>query len=240
MKTKFTKSNFNFFPKFALLIAFLITACQSNPDEELYQENELNKELDPNSIEKASGSDRDIKLNFYLGDRGLGNNVGAIETTGWIADKQNQWSEWGGDNNFEDPDWIILQLVTRTNKNLKNLDFRIAIQLSDRGNSGNNSGAVRYTPWASQGGGWSNWATDSNWKDFDAVRFKIETRPYNGLIVEDVRFGIQVTDKGTNTNYSGAAKYTPWLSQGGGSTDYAGDSNFYDPDAIRVKLDIIK
>ena len=131
--------------------------------------------------------------------------------------------------------------MTRTSKNLSNLDFRIAIQLADGGNSGNNSGLVRYTPWASQGGGWSSWATDSNARDFDAVRFKIETREYPGLTVEDVRFGIQLTDGGTSTpSKTGIAKYTPWLTQGGGSSGYAGDSNFYDPDAIRVKLEVIK
>lgn len=233
MKTTFREKYFNYLPKLALFIFVFITSCQSNVDDELY---EPNKEVS----KTASGANRDIKLKFYLGDRGIGNDIGNVEAPGWVADKQNQWSEWGGDSDNYDPDWIVLELLTRTVKNLKNLDFRIAIQLSDGGSSGNGAGRVRYTPWASQGGGWSSWATDSDSYDFDAVRFKIETRPFNGLTVEDVRFGVQLTDNGTNSSHKGVAKYTPWLSQGGGSTGYAGDSDFYDPDAIRVKLDIIR
>ncbi|EZH74836.1 hypothetical protein ATO12_08845 [Aquimarina atlantica] len=234
MKKTMTKRRFNLSSKLVLSIFICLTACQSNLDDEIETSIE-------NNVEKAgTGANRDIKLDFYLGDNGLGNQQGNVESTGWAANKQNQWSEWGGDSNFYDPDWIVLNLITRTSKNLKNLDFRIAIQLSDGGSSGNNAGLVRYTPWASQGGGWSSWATDSNAYDFDAVRFMIQTRPYAGLTVEDVRFGVQLTDGGTSSSKKGIAKYTPWLSQGGGSTGYAGDSNFYDPDAIRVKLEIIK
>ncbi len=242
MKKTNKKKQFKTLVKLAMVSLVIFASCQSNLNDEIPEQDTDSKLYEEQEVSEksATGANRDIKLKFYLGDRGQGNDIGNVETPGWVADKQNQWSEWGGDADNYDPDWIVLELLTRTTKNLKNLDFRIAIQLSDDGGFGNGAGTVRYTPWASQGGGWSIWATDADAYDFDGVRFKIETRPYSGFTVEDVRFGVQLTDHGTSNSHRGIAKYTPWLSQGGGSTGYAGDRDFYDPDAIRIKLEVIR
>ncbi|MEM9339017.1 MAG: hypothetical protein AAGA66_09835 [Bacteroidota bacterium] len=211
-------------------IIFLIVACEDSTFDD------VNGEIQ--APESASGSN-DFRIGFQLGDGGLGSNAGAKVYTTWAADRQNRWSVYGGDNNKYDPDWIRLELDSRTSESLSNLDFRIHIQLNDdRGNS--TPGIIRTTPWASQGGGWSSWATDANAYDFDVIRLKIETRYRAGFVIRNLRIGIQLTDDGTSGAKEGVVRYTPWLSNGGGLTYYAGDNNYYDPDAVRILLDVIR
>ncbi|CAM1344610.1 MAC/perforin domain-containing protein [Tenacibaculum amylolyticum] len=176
-----------------------------------------------------------IGIGLQLGDRGKCNNPGGRYNTSIT----NRWTSWAGDGNFYDPDWIRIWINKRSGLNYKlvDLDFRIAIQLADDRATGG-WGHVRYTPWASQGGGWSSWATDSNAYDFDAVRMRIETRYKPNFFIKDFRLGIQLTDHGTHSGHRGSVKFTSWFSQGGGQSDCAGDSNYYDPDAVKIKLEV--
>lgn len=178
-----------------------------------------------------------IGIGLQLGDRGKCNNPGGRYNT----PVTNLWTPWAGDGNFYDPDWIRIWINKQSGLNYKlvDLDFRIAIQLADDHATGG-WGAVRYTPWASQGGGWSSWATDSNAYDFDAVRMRIETRYKPNFFIKDFRLGIQLTDRGTHSGHRGSVKFTSWFSQGGGQSDCAGDSNYYDPDAVKIKLEVRK
>ncbi len=51
----------------------------------------------------------------------------------------------------------------------------------------------------------------------------------------DFRIGGQATDRGGRE--TGPVTYTPWASQGGGSTDNITDSNSFDPDQYRLFLE---
>jgi hypothetical protein len=58
---------------------------------------------------------------------------------------------------------------------VKAYDCRVCVQISDRG-CVSQFGSVQCTPWASENGGWSDWATDTNAYDPDCVRVKLECR----------------------------------------------------------------
>lgn len=224
--------------QFHILLAIALATLVSSCGEDEFAESHQNSTILSEKSTSSSG-ENDFRLGYLLGDNGLGRNVGRTNYTTWIGDLENEWSPWGGDNNKWDPDWIRIELDSRTKKHLENLDFRIAVQLADK-NGNSQKGSIRYTPWASQGGGWTEWTTDENQHDFDVVRFKIESRRRSGFIIEDMRIGVQLTDDKISPVKEGEIKYTPYLSDGGGWSDYAGDSNFTDPDAIRIKLDVIK
>ena len=100
-----------------------------------------------------------------------------------------------------------------------NQDFQFCIQIADQGIAGN----ARCTPWASDGGGWSDTACDdivagSNDQSCfqpDQSRVGIKTRllPSNKAIT-DVQAGLQLASDRCVT--WGSARYTPWATAGGG------------------------
>lgn len=179
----------------------------------------------------------DIGIGLQMGDHGKCNEPG----NRFNANITNRWTAWAGDRDYYDPDWIRIWINKKGGINYKiiDYDFRVAIQLADAHGT-RDFGSVRYTPWASEGGGWSAWAADTDWYDYDVVRLKIETRPMQNLLIKDFRLAVQLTDHGTNPRHSGAAKYTSWFSQGGHQSDCAGDSDYYDADAIRIRLEVRK
>ena len=82
-------------------------------------------------------------------------------------------------------------------------DFRIGIQLAtdNSGNCVDNVGDVQYTNWARNGGGWSSFATTSNDKNPDCLRFVLHGRTLSGISNEylfqniDFRVGIQASPR---------------------------------------------
>lgn len=151
----------------------------------------------------------------------------------------NVWSHWIGDANLFDPDFMQIGLALDADAPTKlvDTDYRIAIQIAD-GQGSSEHGAVRYTPWASEGGGWSTWANDANDYNFDVIRVMLQIRPLKGFFVTDLRLGIQTYDKNRSPYYS-PERFTPWMRQGGGISDYGGHNNFEGLDRVRINLDVI-
>jgi hypothetical protein len=181
----------------------------------------------------------DFRIAIQVSDHGTsGAEAGEPKYSGYASDR-SVWSDWASDINRYDPDAICVTVEADTHPSavvLNDTDVRLAIQLTD--NDRKQTGAVQYTSWASEGGGWSGWALDSNGHDPDEVRVMIETRPKKGLVIRDLRVGIQLSDhKGKGE--IGLACYSGWLLRGGGGwSDRASDSSNHDPDAVRIKLEV--
>lgn len=220
-----------------LFLLLVLAGCQANDQ---VKESELQEMAETETPKKRKGEKsplKDFRVNIQLGDNGLFKNMGVAKATAW-AGLGGGWSDWAGDSNYYDPDWIRMQLIQHPTRTLTGKDFRLAIQLADnRGTS--QVGTVRYTPWASQGGGWSTWATDSNKYDYDVVRVYIQTRNLSGFTASDARVDIQVSDRGATSQF-GTTRYTSWAREGSGWSYPAGDSNYRDGDAIRVKLEVFE
>eukprot|EP00484_Ammonia_sp_Unknown_P023717 CAMPEP_0197032728 /NCGR_PEP_ID=MMETSP1384-20130603/11330_1 /TAXON_ID=29189 /ORGANISM="Ammonia sp." /LENGTH=225 /DNA_ID=CAMNT_0042462427 /DNA_START=40 /DNA_END=717 /DNA_ORIENTATION=- len=195
----------------------------------------------------------DFRVGIQLCDGNAGANIGAVQYTPFLYDG-NGWSLWAGDSNYYDPDGIRIGLFGRNNNalppqfRLENIDIRLCVQVTDHAsNTAGNAaeqGSMQCTPWAGDGAGWSAWAGDSNWYDFDAVRVKLETRENAGLVIADIKVGVQLTDSKTSTSKMGVPQESSWLigNQVQTSTwsEWAGDSNWYDPDSVRVYLAVEK
>ena len=86
--------------------------------------------------------------------------------------------------------------------NLSNIDIRLGIQASDDCGTSEFGTAV-FTPWASEGGGKSDYATDLNGVDPDSYRIIIQTRdmpPVNFKSIVQLRIGLSATDAGGKEN----------------------------------------
>ena len=177
-----------------------------------------------------------FRFGMILSDYEPGEAFGNYETSDWVSEYQ-MWSEWIGDADKHDFNYAQVDLETNGNVKVFNTDFRLCLQLSDKKGTAQ-IGKHECTPWASQGGGWSPYASDSTQHDPDMVRVKIETRSYNGLAIKDFRIGIRLTDKYMNDRHAGHVKYTPYMSQGGGKSSWASDDNEWDPNSIKLFLDI--
>jgi hypothetical protein len=106
---------------------------------------------------------------------------GEVHGLGLRRGQVSKWTTYAGDSDLFDPDAVRIGLATSTVTTFSpDTDVRLPIQLADNRGSGG-WGAVQATPWASQGGGWSGWAADSDSFDPDVVRICIETRPMPGF-----------------------------------------------------------
>ncbi|ESP91405.1 hypothetical protein [Pseudoalteromonas luteoviolacea] len=183
----------------------------------------------------ASGSS---KYDFRIGLQALddrGRDPGRVEYIKYLSAGSNVQSEWAVDRDAYDPDALKLHLSI-LNHIPSNRDFRIAIQAADRNGRGD-FGYWQYTPWASEGGGWSGMAFDTDRHDPDAFRIRIETRTWqSSRSLSDFRIGLRVSDRGGRE--TGEATYTPWASYGGGWTGLATDNDAYDFDGFEVNLEV--
>ena len=176
------------------------------------------------------------RIGIQLSDDGCGSQFGDIKYTPW-ASSGGGWSGWGwaSDENDYDADCVQLKLEPETLSSTRK-DLKICVQLSDK-SPGSHSGGVKCTPWASEGGGWSDWASDDNQYDPDYVKIQLQTRDLpDDKYIKDWRIGIQLSDDACGSQF-GDIKYTPWASSGGGWSGWASDSNSYDFDCIRVYLE---
>jgi len=113
-------------------------------------------------------------------------------------------------------------------------NFRVGIQLADNGGRGG-FGVEQFTGFANFGTSVSQWAGDSNNFDPDGARIDLNPAFGGGQLNQiDFRIGGQARDGGREL---GAVTYTPWASQGGGTTDLITDSNSFDPDQYRLFLE---
>jgi hypothetical protein len=177
-----------------------------------------------------------FRLGVQVADGAGMTSEGEARYTGW-ARETTLPSEWAFDLDRFDPDAVRLGLEVESTRALGDLDFRIGAQAFDRGESGN-VGPVQYTPWLSQGGGWTGLVSDGDGFDPDAFRIMVETRPATtDRVATDMRVGLQMFDGG-GAQPGNVIVYTPWASQGGGWTEFAVDTDAFDPDGLKIKLEI--
>jgi len=122
-------------------------------------------------------------------------------------------------------------------------DFRMGVQYcySTSRCSGSDDGGVKYTPYLSSGGGWSDWSGSGKfWKTFRVGMFTKNGEYANSVAIQDkdFRFAIEVDQNDDRKyQYSGATKYTKWASEGGGWSGWA-DAGSMDIRWIRVRLEV--
>lgn len=115
-------------------------------------------------------------------------------------------------------------------------DVRFAVQTWDMGLwGGSSAGTPRYTNWATDGGGWSSWATQG-YSSIDGIKVRVQTRDmpsgFDNKSVDDIRLSVQVSDSSCRAH--GPARSTPWNN---GWSSWATDSDSHDPDCIRIKME---
>jgi hypothetical protein len=111
-------------------------------------------------------------------------------------------------------------------------NFQLGVQLWDNGHE---LGQMQMTPFATFGGGCSDWAGDANGFDPDGIRVRIMPAARGRLGDRDIRFGIQAQDGGGSE--TGQIQWTRWASEGGSMSPDAFDANRFDPDRVRVCLE---
>eukprot|EP01084_Bolivina_argentea_P276790 472371_1 len=102
---------------------------------------------------------------------------------------------------------IFLCLLSKTHATDK--DLRIGIQASQSGSPG----AVRYTPWTQDNGGWSDWAYDGDEADYYTVGLLSRG---NASYIQDIDIRIRIQGWDFTPDEEGPIQNTPWLSEGGG------------------------
>jgi len=176
-----------------------------------------------------------FRLGIQVADAAGTSAEGEARYTSWAKDA-NLSSEFATDLDRFDPDAVRIGLEAEANNPLGDLDFRIGAQAFDQGD-GNNVGPVQYTPWASQGGGWTGLVSDTDGFDPDGFRILVETRPATSdRVLKDMRIGLQMFDD-HGSQPGNIIVFTPWSAQGGGWTEYAVDTDAYDPDGLKLKLE---
>ena len=141
----------------------------------------------------------------------------------------DQTTGWAFDTNHYDPDCFRIKLDAAVGSLSK--DIRLCIQTYNKGNTS----MEQCTPWATDNGGWSDWASQY---DFDGLSVVVRSRDLPpGKEIADYRLKLQVADRKTCSAQVGSVVSTPWVSTGGGWSGWAHDSNAYDPDCIRINLE---
>jgi hypothetical protein len=155
---------------------------------------------------------------------------GNFDTTGLVRDElvQTRWSPWNSPLYEGDSDGIILKV--ESNGQYRDTDVRFLIQLRGEGQEG----SIQHTPWASEGGGWSEYSTGAGWDDFEAVRVGVETKALPGFAIEHFRGGVRVEDQGK----PGLPRLTGWSPPtSSASSGTATDENYHDPDGAAIFLE---
>ncbi|MBI2630722.1 hypothetical protein HYW73_00705 [Candidatus Nomurabacteria bacterium] len=164
-------------------------------------------------------------FSLQLSDQNCGNNIGTTAIT------SGGWSGYALDSNGYDADCARVYLSGIS----ESTDFRVGIQLSDRGSTSCNAevGPARYTPWASEGGGSSGWTTDANAYDPNCAKVYLETRTAPlGAAIKNPKIEIGASDDACKTQ-QGASASTPAT---GGWSGWVSDTNGYDFDCLRLDL----
>lgn len=78
------------------------------------------------------------------------------------------WSDWV---HSYDPD--CFRVFMSDNEAMRVHDVQVCIQIADHGWK-SQQGVIQCAPWSTEGGGWSNWAYDTNKYDPDCVRIGLE------------------------------------------------------------------
>lgn len=184
-----------------------------------------------------SNSIPNFNVGLQVTDGGGTSGDGEKRYSSWANNPGSIRSEWAFDSDQYDPDAVKAILNVEQANTLTNLDFRIGVQAIDFAGTGQ-EGTQQYTPWASQGGGWSGFATDSDLYDPDGYRIWIETQPWaTTASIKDLRLGIQLYDF-AGSEAGNTINFTPWASQGGGESNWTTDRDQFDPDGLKIKLEV--
>lgn len=197
--------------------------------------------------------DNDGQLGIQVSDHGCRSQLGILEFDGYVSHTYSSWTNWAVDLNYYDFDCARLYLDPA--KSFTDNDFRICIQISPFCKNDfyppicdENKGNIACTPWASEGGGWSDWSyyyiNNDDGGDLDAIRIKIETRNWpsnSNKYLKDWRAGLQIADARPGqicTFQVGEPQFTPWRSSGGGFSGWSFDSDQYDPNCAKIYLGV--
>lgn len=175
--------------------------------------------------------------NFRVGIQMIdnGSQIGDAEYTPY-SNFGGGCSPFAGDTNTFDPDGARLFLEPPPRFTPLSRDFRIGAQVTDH--NGSQTGVLQWSPWASEGGGVSDFAFDTNGFDPDQVKVCLETRDMPaGVVFYDFRLSIKAVDQGS-ADQGGTRQFTPWAADGGGASPWAYDSNAWDPDGFAVGIEV--
>lgn len=228
------------YPVSALALVTALAAC--GPYDDGYPDE---ASADDEAGEGASelGSPPGFRLGLQASDNGCSNQVGTRNFSDFAESTTSAWTRWTSDSNHYDPDCLRVTLKVPNAGDALALDFRLKIQASDA-HPGSHAGPVRHTPWASEGGGLSGFATDDNRYDPNYFRVGIDTRPWPRTRrgspwprISDFRVGLKAIDL-NGGDVSGREVFTPSARDGGGTSPWARDSNAYNPDGYTIRLDV--
>jgi len=105
---------------------------------------------------------------------------------------------------------------------IEDVDFRFAIEVDN--NDDRDHKWRKTTKWASEGGGWSGWASPSgNHNDIRWMRVRLQVRDYPGLVIRNARIGAWASTAAYNAaDNDGAKRTSSWLKgTSGGWTAWA-------------------
>jgi hypothetical protein len=224
----------------AIALVTALAACGPQDygyDEEAYADDEVDEGF------SERGGAPDFMLGLQASDGGCTNQVGTRNYSDFDGSTTSTWTRWTSDSNQYNPDCLRVTLKVPNAGDIPTLDFRLKLQASD-GHPGRHAGPVRYTPWASEGGGVSRFATDDNHYDPEYFRVGIETRPWprtrggaKRRRIIDYRVGLRAIDL-NGGDVDGQEVFTPSARDGGGTSPWATDSNSYDPDGYTIRLEV--
>jgi len=158
-----------------------------------------------------------------------GSNNGRIKYTKYLLEGGG-WSKWSGkSSNF----WKAFRVGIFTKDGeaeklvrIQGVDFRFWIEVDK--DSNHQSTWSRHTGWASEGGGWSAWASPSgNGHDIRWIRVRLEVRALpsvlSGLVITNLKIGAWAsTAPNSPGDRDGTQRFTSWLTgTSGGWTGFA-------------------
>lgn len=143
------------------------------------------------------------------------------------------------DSNAKDPDCARIGFSSGSVNNIPatasiySQDFRIGTRVAESENGCSNQidAAIKWTPWASDGGGTSPQAVGTaSSNDPDCIWLHYETRPMpTGKGLRDVRIGIAS---------GGAIQFSPWARAGGGMSSFSTGGNIR-PTSVAIEAQTI-
>jgi len=171
-----------------------------------------------------------------------GSNNGGTKYTPFLANGGG-WSGWSG---RQSKFWKAFRVGIFTRGggsapvSIRGVDFRFVIEVDDNSNHGSGKWSKR-TRWASEGGGWSGWASPSgNHRDIRWMRVRLEVRDSPCLEVTNLKIGAWASSAPYNPlDYDGAQRFTGWLhGAGGGWTGKATGSGSQGLEHANIFMDV--
>jgi len=155
------------------------------------------------------------------------------------------WSGWSGRQNNGHWRAFKVGIFTKNGElaetvSIKDVDFRFAIEVDN--NDNHNHKWRKYTKWASEGGGWSGWASPhGNHNDIRWMRVRLQVRNDPGLVIRNARIGAWASTAAYNAAHNDGAKRTSSWLQGtsGGWTAWATGSGGAGMEYAAIRLQTI-